>query len=292
MARPALSASRTTAVLDLLAAFPGRAFTMSEIVRATHINFASCHAVLNALAKRGYLMRLPNEKTYVLGPALVAIGQATLRTHPLIERAQAAAEELARDLAVPVLLTSAIGDEILVLASIAGGGRNPGMRMGQRMPLVPPAGAHFLAWRPEAEIEAWIAKAEPPGAEEAEELRRALALVRSRGFQVTLQTPVEAEFAALMAGMAAGRQPLEYKEQAGSMISAHSWRLAQPDTIQANETYEAVVIAAPLFDRDGGAPLSLCLTNFGEKLSGAQINAHAEHLLRTCLSVMREDRAA
>ena len=87
MARPALSASRTTAVLDLLTAFPGRAFTMAEIVRATKINVASCHAVLAALTSRGYLTRLP-QKTYVLGPALIAVGHASRLSQPLVARAQ------------------------------------------------------------------------------------------------------------------------------------------------------------------------------------------------------------
>ncbi len=293
MARPALSASRTTAVLDLLTAFPGRAFTMSEIMRATKINVASCHAVLNALTSHGYLARLPNEKTYVLGPALVAVGQAALKTHPLIARAQEAAEDLFHELGAPVLLNTIVGEEILALTSIPDrAGRSPGMRLGQRAPLVPPSGAHFLAWAPEPAIEAWIAKAGPCDSEQVDSWRHALTLVRKRGFQVTLRVPQESEFAALMAEMAAGRQPLEYKEQATNLMSSQGWRLVQPETIVVDELYDVVLIAAPIFDQNGGSPLSLCLGGFPEKLTGAQINTYSDHLLRTCLRVMRDDRAA
>lgn len=290
MARPALSASRTTAILDLLAAFPGRAFTTAEIVRATKINVASCHAVLNALAERGYLMR--QEKTYVLGPALLAIGAATLKTYPVAARAEQAAQILFDELGVPVLLSTIVGDEILALASIPDrDGRSAGMRLGQRMPVTPPAGAHFLAWAPEPEIEAWIAKAADPASEQAEAWRRELALVRKRGWQVTLRVPQETEFATLLAEIAAGRQPLEYRDQLGSLTFAKNWKLVQPDAIDPATLYDAVLIAAPIFDRNGGRPLSLCLGGFAEQLTGAQITAYTDHLIRSCLKVMREDRA-
>src|SRR5689334_18817876 len=71
MARPALSATRGIEILDLLAAFPTQAFTLSEIARASGINVSSCHSVLNALLVRGYLSHGASPKTYVLGPALV-----------------------------------------------------------------------------------------------------------------------------------------------------------------------------------------------------------------------------
>ena len=280
-------------MLDLFTAFPGRPFTMSEIMRATKINVASCHAILNALISCGYLVRPANGKTYALGPALVAVGQAALKSNPLIAAAQAAAEALAREVGSAALLNIIVGEEILAIASIADpAGRGPGMRMGQRMPLTPPAGAHFLAWAPEPEIERWIKKAGPCDPQQVEAWRRALALVRARGFQVTLQVAPEPEFAALMAQMAAGSQPLEYRQQATSLASAQIWPLVQPETIEPNEVYDVVLIAAPIFDRNGSAPLSLCLGGLPEKLTGAEITRRSEQLLRTCLQVMREDRAA
>ncbi|WP_436013126.1 IclR family transcriptional regulator [Phenylobacterium sp. LjRoot219] len=291
MARPALSASRTTEVLDLLTAFPGRAFTMAEIVRATKINVASCHAVLAALTSRGYLTRLPQQKTYVLGPALIAVGPASRLSQPLIARAQDAARELFNETGVPVLLSTIVGEDILALTSLVDrAGRSAGMRLGQRMPLEPPLGAHFVAWASEPAIEAWLARGGEQDPELVQAWRDALALVRKRGFQVTLGSSMETEFATLMAEMASGRQPIEYRDQATSLVGAHPWRLSQPDTIEPAELYDVVLIAAPIFDQSGEARLSLCLGGFGEKLTGAQITAYADQLLRVCLQVMREDR--
>lgn len=291
MARPALSSSRTAKILDLLTAFPGRGFSTAEIVRATGINVASCHAVLNALLATGYLVRDPKQLTFLLGPALVALGQAAVKSHPLVELAQQAAQALHNDTGAPVLLTTLAGDDVLALSSLADRtGRTAGMRVGQRMPLVPPIGAHFLAWAAPAQIEAWMARARPD-AEARAHWTKALELVRERGFQVTLRTFEDTEFSSLMSQLAAGRQPLEYKDQASDLMSAHGWKIALPLQLEPNELYDVVLIAAPIFDRAGEAALSLSLGGFTQKLSGAMIKTYGDQLMRACISIMQQDRA-
>jgi DNA-binding IclR family transcriptional regulator len=289
MARPALSASRTMDILDLFAAFPTRAFTMSEIMRTANINVASCHAILSALSSRGYLVR--RGKSYVLGSALIAVGQAASLAQPLIARAQAAAHQLNDELGVAVLLSTLAGDEILALTSLKDSkGIATSLHTGQRMPLIPPAGAHFIAWASDDAVNAWIERAGTNDPNEVAEWRRALELIRARGYQVTLRASETMAFAELMGRMAAGTQPLEYRTEAKRLISDHGWKLTQPETIEPDSRYEAVLIAAPIFDRSGHACLSLGLGGFHEPLSGARINTLAEQLMRTCLRVMREAR--
>lgn len=291
MPRPALSASRSIDVLDFLAGFPGRSFSLSEIARAAKINVASCHAVLNALTERGYLSRTP-QRTYGLGPALVAIGHAALKSQPLIARARQAADELAAEFGVGVLLSAVVGDEVLgVVALDDPAGRDPGLRVGERMPLAPPVGAQFLAWSPRAAIDAWIARrAGPADAQLVEEWREALALIRQRGFQVALRSPDSSELAALMAEMASGRQAAQYKEQMVRLIGSLDHHLAQPREILPDTRYDVLLIAAPIFDQNGEAAFSLCLGGFPEPLSGAQVATYADRLVRTCVQIMREDR--
>src|SRR6516162_11354978 len=126
VSRPGLAASRSIDIIEFLSLFPERGFTLSEIVRATQINIASCYAVLNRLTERGYLTRSPEEKTYTIGPSLIAVGQAGLKSQPLIARARSAAEELVRELDIPVLLSTVVGAEILaVLALENADGRSP-----------------------------------------------------------------------------------------------------------------------------------------------------------------------
>jgi DNA-binding IclR family transcriptional regulator len=278
-------------VLDLLTAFPQRAFKMSEIVEATGVNVASCHAVLNALTASGYLSRTAR-RTYVLGPALVAVGQAAVKAHPLIERAQRAAEELFEELRVSVFLSTLVGEDILVLSSIADPSALPlGVRAGQRQPAMAPLGAHLVAWSPEPAIEAWIAKAGAGDEALAREWRRSLGLIRQRGFQVTVHESETDSYAEMMAQMAASRSAHRYKDQTASFLSAHPLRFAQPEAIAPDESYDVNVIAAPIFG-DEDTHLSLCLASFSERLTGAQITAYADRLMHACVRVMREHRAA
>ncbi|CAN7397020.1 helix-turn-helix domain-containing protein [Phenylobacterium sp. LjRoot219] len=291
MPRPALSASRGVDILDFLAGFPGRSFTLSEIARAAKINVASCHAVLSALTERGYLSRT-SQRTYALGPALVAVGHAALKSQPLVARAREAAEELAAEFGVGVLLSAVVGDEILgVVAIDTPDGRDPGLRVGERMPLAPPVGAPFLAWSSAEAIDAWIARR--AGAADAQlvaEWREALATIRRRGFQVTLRAPDSSELASLMAEMASGRQAPQYKDQMIRLVGSLDHHLSQPAELQPDALYDIVLIAAPIFDQNGEAAFNLCLGGFPEPVSGARIQAYADRLVRTCVQIMRENR--
>jgi len=289
VARPALSASRSMDVLDLLAAFPARGFTLSEIARATKINVASCYAVLTALSERGYLTRGPNQRVYTLGPALVAIGDVARQSQPLIARAGDAALELVRDLGVPVLLSAVVGDEILGIISIAdAAGRSPGLRVGARMPLIAPIGASFLAWSPQSAIETWIASSKHQ--EYAQDWRHALALTRKRGFQVTLNSPNRPSNASLISEMATRQGILDYKDELIRLVESLDGRLSLPETIEADTMYDVILIASPLLDQNGEAAFNLCLGGFAEQLSGAAVEAYADRLVQTCLRIMRDDR--
>ncbi len=290
LSRPALSATRSLDIIDLLAAFPGRSFTLSEIMRATDINVASCHAVLNALVERGYLMRDPKQKSFSLGPVLVAVGDAALTGQPLIARARQAACELRAELDAPILLSAAIGTEIVGILAIADrDGRGPGLRTGERRPLVPPIGAPFLAWECAEAITAWLAKApadRDPGFVEAQ--RRSLSLIRDRGFQVALHSP---RFAREMGEMATGRQTNDYKAQMIGLVGSLDAQVMLSETIAPDALYDVMLIAAPIFDRNGACVYNLCLGDFAERLTGATVLAHADRLVRACLQIMHADRA-
>ena len=68
---------RVVDVLNLLAADPGCALTLSAIAGEAAISAATCLGILNELAGAGYLVRHP-DRTYSLGGALVSIGTAAV----------------------------------------------------------------------------------------------------------------------------------------------------------------------------------------------------------------------
>ena len=266
---------------------------MSEIVRATKINVASCHAVLSTLVACGYLSRDPKTRTYSLGRVLVALGQAALRADPLVAYAEAGAARLQRDLGYAVILTTAAGDEILAILSLADNtGNQPRLRAGERMPLVAPVGAPFVAWSSESVIESWITRHSPPRDKRiVAAWRHTLELTRKRGYQVMLRAPNSQEIGLLMAEMASGSHVSNHKDEVLRLINSFGNELSQPESIEADELYDILIISAPLFDRNGETTYNLSLTGFSAPQPGNVIINLADQLVRTCLEVMRADRA-
>ena len=78
MSRSSPGVRRVAAILNFIADHPGQAFALTDLVRALKLSRATCHALLTGLVDVGYLYRT-SDKTYVLGPALAAIGNSALQ---------------------------------------------------------------------------------------------------------------------------------------------------------------------------------------------------------------------
>jgi DNA-binding IclR family transcriptional regulator len=290
LARPALSASRSLDVIDLLAAFPGRSFSLSEIAGATEINIASCHAILLALLERGYLARGSRQKTYSLGPTLAAVGESAIKAQPLIASSKAAARRLFNDLQIPVLLSGLSGNEVLGIVSIADAtGRGPGLNAGQRVPLIPPAGAPFLAWSSDDAKEAWIASGVSE-LEVAQDWRVALDHIKRRGFQLNLRPPGHSGPSPMMTEMALGVDISHHKDRLLNSMRKLDYHPTEPEEIDPAVSYDVVLIASPIFGSTGEALFNLCLGGFTHLLSGAVVLQYADRLMHACLDVMRAHR--
>jgi DNA-binding IclR family transcriptional regulator len=180
MARPALSASRSIAVLNFLAAHAPEQFTLSDISARLDINLASVHALLNTMEAAGYVVRHPRQRTYSLGASVVALGNAALQCHPAIACANDEAQRLSAELELSVAVTADAGDDIVFLGRM--GEHRPRdieAYAGQRIPLSPPMGAVFAAWR---DTDAWLAKADDRAA-----MASVLDEVRSRGWAASFE---------------------------------------------------------------------------------------------------------
>ena len=117
---------------------------------------ATAHGVCTTLTGSGWLLRHPVDKTYTLGPALIAAGHAAgARQLDLVDHARPEMEELAAQLGAQVVASSTVGDEMVLLATAG----RPGpmwltFTVGQRVPLAPPLGTVFLAWAGPDAVEA------------------------------------------------------------------------------------------------------------------------------------------
>ena len=291
MVRPALSASRSLDIIDLLAAAPERRLTLSEIARGAQINVASCHAVLNVLVERGYLTRDRQTRSFALGPVLYAIGQAVPASQPLLAHALAAAQTIVGEMQIPVLISAGIGDDIVGIAAFSDSrGVHTGLRPGERRPMVPPTGAPFIAWSGHAAIEQWIARVPGGDSDWISGLRRGAEAIRASGFEVLLRSSEAEDLASALIGFAAGDEPDSHAEPPGGSFFRLGPNMTLPEKIEPGETYDVIMIAAPIFDRQGNCAYNLCVGPFPGLLSGKQVLDHADRLLRACVEVMQAAR--
>ena len=282
MARPAPSVERTVRVLDFLAAHPGEAFPLSDLARRLDLNKATAHALLAALTDAGYLVRHPGRKTYTLGPALVALGNAALGGHGAVEVARDEMRAVSDDLGLECLASAAVAGEIVILAR-AGAPQPLGLsvHVGQRLPLVPPLGTVFLAWSDDDEIDRWLTRVGPDASEaERARYRAAVAAVRARGYSVALEADARARLGRMLAELTAGdderRDPRAILGELVDALAHEEYALIE---LGPSASYRVNHIAAPVFGPEGEVVLALTLIGFRDQLSAEQVPQYAERLM-------------
>jgi len=280
--KPALAASRTIDVTNYLAMNPRRAFTLSELASATSVSPASLSDVLLALTQAGWLIRHPRHKTFEIGPALVAVGHAAGIRHPVVESARPAMTRLA-SLGTECVGSALLHDEIIILA-LEGGPAAPSrdLRVGQRLPLVPPFGHVFLAWDGQDRIERWLAALADPTASFDE----SLAVVRRRGFAVGLKNEEVATMHSLADEVALHPRDdaLRARLRESIVVQLGSYVL---DEIDPAMTYDIENVAAPIFDSDGSVAYALTVQGIGQR-SGAELLDIGDRLGQECRLLTRQ----
>lgn len=274
MARPAPAIDRTVAVLNHLAANPMRQFSLSELARDLGLNKATAHGMLSSLTESGYLTRDPLAKTYGLGPALIALGNAALASTPAARLAQPHMTSLSRDLELACIASAAIGDEIVILAQAgAAGPLGINVQPGQRLPLSPPLGTVFVAWSSPESIDRWLSHVGPDASKRAlDRYRLALASVRERGYSVALGG--EGQQRLVEALREAGHEPPSARGEEYALVE-----------LPGSTRYRINHIGAPVFGPDGNVVLGLFLIGFRGQIAAEEVPRYAERLLDAAAAV-------
>ncbi|MGD9793864.1 MAG: helix-turn-helix domain-containing protein [Acidimicrobiia bacterium] len=188
VARRSPQTERIVGIINLLTVdTSGAGVTLSELARRLQISKATCYPMLEALTQAGFLTRHPARKTFHLGPALIAAGQAAATQNPLFERARDAMVELGHTLDLTAWLWSEDGDQLRLVDQAWHSRRvTPYMRVGELLPFTPPRGAAVVAWGDERAAISWLNRGHIDEAERPAYLER-LVQVRDTGYVVTLE---------------------------------------------------------------------------------------------------------
>ncbi|MGW0662974.1 IclR family transcriptional regulator [Streptodolium elevatio] len=287
-AMPSPPTDRVVAVVEFLASRPAEPATVAELVRHLGFNRATCHAVLAALVRSGWVLRDPAEKTFTPGPALIALGRAAESGVPAARAADGELAVLAKDLGLTATISYPSGDHIVV------GSRSPAtpsggdtVRVGQRYPFAPPYGPGLVAWGTAADIERWLGRA--PRTDDAG-LRRfhdVLAAVRRRGYTVESMTAASRRLGEVLAEL----DSLSPRQRPAVTELLHEIGGIEylDDDLRDGQPYPISVMSAPAFAGDGTAALNISV-HVWRDLDPPTIRAIGERLLTASHAVTRELR--
>ena len=271
--------ARVVAVLDFLARHPHDTFGLSELARRLTLSKPTCLGILTTLTDAGYLIRDSVDRTYRLGPALIALGhtaQESLRVSP------AAREELRRLSATfdtTAALSAVVDDRITVLDVVSPTGNDAGVGAGQSYPFAPPVGLMFVLWDDDA-LRAWLAK-EPtiPSRTDSARLDQVITECRAAGYLAERQTAAGRRLYALMAGMSS-TLPQELRALLGELVSDVGERVLLPGESPDGDRrrHDISVISAPVYDHHGRQAMVVSL-HVGRALTDDEIDTRATSLV-------------
>ena len=201
-----------------------------------------------------------------------------------VDLARPGMERIAHRFDVECNAATVAGDEIVLLAGagIRPHGAHPPTRVGQRIPLVPPLGAIFLAWQPDEVIQGLLAAASA-GDEQRAEFRVALDRVRRRRWSVglgsDLHSRVEAELGRAYGGASEGNVQLR---ELISQLGGHY----EPEELVPGGEYDVRNVQVPVFDETGAAAISLSVYGLPARSSTEQVVLYRDALAEVADEVM------
>ena len=280
---------RVLAVLDYLGEHPHDRFGLSELARRLDLSKPTCLGILTALTQSRYLVRDAQDKTYRLGPQLIALGRTAQESMRVNPSARDELRRLAATYDTTAALSAVIDDRITLLELVGPPGDadrsgipRESVKVGQSYPFAPPVGLMFVLWDDEA-LRTWLAM-EPTIAlrTDTERLDRVIAECRASGYLVERLTPGGRRLYAMLAGVSS-TLPQELRALLGEVVSDIGERVYLAgetcgDGRRRGARSNISVISAPVFDHHRRQAMVVSL-HIGRALTDAEITKRARGLL-------------
>lgn len=287
-ARRSPPTERVVALLDHFIAHRGSRYGLSELARETGLSKPTCLGIVTSLVDAGYLARDPHDKTYGLGPALIAAGTVARHSFAAADVAARRLAPLAERYRATCTASAVVGHDVMVLTALGPDGRPSVTGVGQRYPFVPPVGLMYVLWDSDDTVERWLAT--PPTLPvrlDHEHLRAVVAECRRRGYLVEGMTDTGRRLYTLMAGLTAYDLPAEVRDLVGELASTIGERVYLGADLSARGKHPVSLLSAPTFDADGRQELVLTL-GVDAAITGAEIGRRGRALVAVADAVTAE----
>lgn len=269
MSRSSPGVHRVVAILNFIADHPGQSFSLTDLVRALRLSRATCHSLLTSLVEAGYLYR-SNDKSYVLGPALISMGEIARTNFSPIQVAQpemrAIADEYDGMCAACFLEGSnaVVRDRAAALSHV--GKSTP---RGTRYPLLAQFASVFFVWSSPREVKSWLDKLDPsPREDQVEAMFKGIDFIRGHGFGAAVTNK---EWPASVS-------PLDRQANWDMMDDV----MRPLFEIDPKDDYHIGYVQAPVFDARRNVVFVLALTGLKGARKGAEIQAIGKRVKEAC----------
>lgn len=214
----------------------------------------------------------------------------------LAEVARSEADRIAREIGCETGLLVGINDHEVTTAYTAfAGGAQLEEALGERILLMPPLGEGYVAWRPEEEIEQWLARTSSKDEAVTEKYRRRLAAVRERGYALSVlegDSPHDyEELKQAMREYASGQLTPAREREVRSVIAAMSPFFEILD-LEDETRYDLGSIVVPILGPDGHSVMVLRARQLPAQVTGSQIRRWVVALQDAARRVEERLRAA
>jgi DNA-binding IclR family transcriptional regulator len=269
MSRSSPSVLRVVAILNFFTEHPGQAFTLTDLVRALKLSRATCHGILSALIDTGYLYRT-TDKSYVLGPALLNLGEVAAEHFSPLQVAQPEIRKLADEFnAVCSAAFRERHDVVIRERATAITHLIYSSPRGTRLPLLPQFAAPFFVSATPAEIRKWIDGLDPPGTKaQTEALFQGIEFVREHGYQLNVRTH--------------GAKPDKDERHWPSDRAHLDKSVAAEFKLSAKKNYDLLFVAAPVYDARKKVAFVIALQGLQGMHSGSEVEQIGERVVATC----------
>jgi DNA-binding IclR family transcriptional regulator len=257
---------RVVSVLNFFAEHPGQSFTFTDIVKALKLGRATCHALLAGLVEERYLYRNA-DKTYVIGPGLVAIGRIAAEQFSPLQAAQPEMRLISDECgAICAAVYHEHGNAVIRARAGAGSHLGWSVPQGYEAPLKAPFAAAFFAWSKSYEVAKWVDQLSPPAsALEQEQLNASIEFTRKHGFSFGVHvTDQDREVTANELWFSGERR---------------SYPVASMAELDPSADYRLAFVTAPVFGKQGEVMFVLNLSGFNGLVHGSKVKEMGERLL-------------
>jgi DNA-binding IclR family transcriptional regulator len=268
MPRSSPGVRRIVSILNFFAAHPRESFTLTDLVRALKLSRATCHGLLAGLVESGYLYRT-SDRGYLLGPALVSIGEVAQAHYSPLKAAQPEMRILADEFDTVCSASFREGREVVVrerASAISHLGFS--VPRGWRAPLLPQFAGAFFVWSAPEEVRAWLDDLNPaPSNSQRAALEKSIILIRRYGF-----------FCAQRSGSVVDPQSSEWVFK-GAYEEAPLLPIFE---IDAEKSYELSWVMAPVLDTSRNTAFVIGVQGFTGQSTGARILSIGRRVCEAC----------